>query len=142
MSRDVAPQPVIELAEARAAARRARDWTAADRLKGDIEAAGWKVIDSGTMYDLLRAAAPDVNVDGTDRYGSEQSDLLVTILDVRTKATTIPDYGDAYWRAGRKLEAKFQWTIAADLDPKSDIGKLAREKLDNGLGAADSSSNG
>ena len=70
MFRDVAPQPVIELAEARAAARRARDWTAADRLKGDIEAAGWKVIDSGTMYDLERAAAPDVSVDGIDRYGS------------------------------------------------------------------------
>jgi len=68
--RDVAPQPVIDLADARAAARRLRDWAAADRLKAEIEAAGWKVIDSGTMYDLERAAAPDVNVDGIDRYGS------------------------------------------------------------------------
>jgi hypothetical protein len=97
MSRDVAPQPVIELAEARAAARRARDWTAADRLKGDIEAAGWKVIDSGTMYDLLRAAAPDVNVDGTDRYGSSATvpsrldDAPVGTASVVLVATARPD---------------------------------------------------
>ncbi len=70
MPRDVAPQPVIDLAEARAAARRARDWPLADRLKADIEDAGWKVIDSGTMYDLERAAAPDVSVDGIVRHGS------------------------------------------------------------------------
>ena len=70
MPRDVAPQPVIDLAEARAAARRARDWALADRLKAVIEDAGWKVIDSGTMYDLEPAAAPDISVDGIVRYGS------------------------------------------------------------------------
>ncbi len=70
MPRDVAPQPVIDLAEARAAARRAQDWALADRLKADIEDAGWKVIDAGTMYDLERAAAADVSVDGTIRHGS------------------------------------------------------------------------
>ncbi|WP_425400271.1 hypothetical protein [Aeoliella sp.] len=43
---------------------------------------------------------------GTDRYGSEQSDLLVTILDVRTKETTIPDYGDTYWRADTRFERR------------------------------------
>ena len=73
MPRDIAPQPVIDLAEARGAARRARDWSLADRLRADIEDAGWKVIDSGTMYDLERAAAADVSLDGIIRYGSSST---------------------------------------------------------------------
>ncbi len=54
MPRDVAPPEIVALAEARAAARRARDWTTADDLLAEIQAAGWRVVDSGTMYDLAR----------------------------------------------------------------------------------------
>ena len=38
---------------------------------------------------------------GTDRYGTVQSDMLVAILDVRTKLNVTPDYGDTLWRCER-----------------------------------------
>lgn len=43
---------------------------------------------------------------GTDRYGSMQSPLLVSVLDVRTKEAAIPDYGDTYWRADQRFERR------------------------------------
>lgn len=36
---------------------------------------------------------------GTDRYGPVQSSLFVSVLDVRTKETTAPEFGDTNWRA-------------------------------------------
>ena len=73
MPADPAPESVHALAEARARARRERDWDTADRLKTEIEATGWKVIDAATLYSLERAAPPDV-VDGdVVRYGSSAS---------------------------------------------------------------------
>lgn len=41
--------------------------------------------------------------------------------------------GDAYWQAGRKLEARFQWDIAASVDTKGDVKKRVDDKLANGL---------
>jgi hypothetical protein len=73
MPRDIAPPEIIALAEARAADRRARDWTSADDLRAEIEAAGWKVVDSGTMYDLERLAPADVLEGDIVRYGSSSS---------------------------------------------------------------------
>lgn len=73
MPRDIAPPEIIALADARAAARRARDWANADDLRAEIEAAGWKVVDSGSMYDLERLAPPDVTEGDIVRYGSSAS---------------------------------------------------------------------
>lgn len=73
MPRETAPDEITALAAARADARRARDWATADQLLAQITAAGWKVIDSGTMYDLVRAAAPDVADGEVVRYGSAAS---------------------------------------------------------------------
>ena len=56
-----------------AVARRARDFQAADRLRAEIEAAGWKVVDAGTLYSLERAAPPTVEAGGVVRYGSSAS---------------------------------------------------------------------
>lgn len=67
---DPAPDAIVQLADARSAARRARDWALADRLRAEIEAAGWKVVDAASLYTLERAAAADVVVDGRVRYGS------------------------------------------------------------------------
>lgn len=76
------------------------------------------------------------------RY-EEAVHTLEQAVQLRSSDQAINDHlGDAYWQAGRRLEAKFQWTIAADLDPKSDVGKLAREKFAKGLEAAASPSNG
>ncbi|MCJ7711548.1 MAG: glycosyltransferase [Chloroflexi bacterium] len=73
MAQDPAPDDIVQLANARAAARRARDWTTADDLRARIEAAGWKVIDVGTLYDLERAAPADIRDGGTIRYGASSS---------------------------------------------------------------------
>ena len=73
MPRETPPQEIVDLADARAAARRAFDWETADRLKGEIEAAGWRVIDAASLYTLERAAPPDVDEGGRTRYGSSAS---------------------------------------------------------------------
>ena len=73
MTRQHIPQPVLDAAHARAAARAAQDWAEADRLRAEIEAAGWKVVDRGTDFALSPAAPPD-EVDGPRvRYGSSAS---------------------------------------------------------------------
>jgi cysteinyl-tRNA synthetase len=48
---------VVDLAVRRAAARRERDFGEADRLRGDLEAAGWEMRDDpGGGYTLVRRA--------------------------------------------------------------------------------------
>ena len=73
MPPEPAPDAVRSLADARADARRAHDWDTADRLKAEIEAAGWKVVDAGTMYDLVRAGGATVVDGGVVRYGSSEA---------------------------------------------------------------------
>jgi cysteinyl-tRNA synthetase len=74
-----APDAIREAAEERAAARVARDWATADRLRGEIEAAGWRVIDRGTSYRLEPAHPPEEEVGGEIRYG--RSDAVPSRLD-------------------------------------------------------------
>ncbi|MEA2548457.1 MAG: hypothetical protein QOE42_1055, partial [Chloroflexota bacterium] len=69
MTRAYIPQEILAAAHERSAARAARDWEAADRLRGDIEAAGWRVIDAGTDFRLEPAHAPDREEAGRVRYG-------------------------------------------------------------------------
>ncbi|MEI7742347.1 MAG: glycosyltransferase [Chloroflexota bacterium] len=73
MPRETAPTEITELADARAVARRAHDWATADQLLARIAAAGWKVVDTGTLYDLERTAPVDRVVDGVVRHGSSES---------------------------------------------------------------------
>jgi Glycosyl transferase family 2 len=69
-----APDPIRELARLHAPARAARDWPEADRLRAEIEAAGWRVVDHGTRFELRPATAPDVvDATGRVRYGSSAS---------------------------------------------------------------------
>jgi cysteinyl-tRNA synthetase len=42
---EAAPEEVVTLAERRAAARESHDWLEADRLRAELEAAGWEVRD-------------------------------------------------------------------------------------------------
>jgi cysteinyl-tRNA synthetase len=48
------PEAVHALAAARAAARAAKDWAEADRLRGELQAAGWEVEDGSAGYTLKR----------------------------------------------------------------------------------------
>lgn len=68
-----APDEIVALARARAEARAARDFATADRLRGEIEASGWKVVDRGIDFDLAPARPPDVADGARVRYGASAS---------------------------------------------------------------------
>ena len=73
MSRRRIPDEVLSAAHARAEARSRRDWAEADRLRAEIEAAGWKIADRGTDFALTPAAPADVAEGERIRYGSSAS---------------------------------------------------------------------
>ena len=79
MTRPEVPPAVEDAARRRSAARTESDWATADQLRDEIEAAGWRVIDSGNRYRLERARPPDVEVGGEIRYG--RSDAVPSRLD-------------------------------------------------------------
>jgi hypothetical protein len=66
------PEDVLSAAHARSAARAARDWAEADRIRGEIEAAGWKVVDRGTDFALEPARPPTIEDGSLVRYGASQ----------------------------------------------------------------------
>ena len=51
---ETAPPELVQLAEQRAAARAARDFELADRLRDELAAAGWQMRDRPDGYDLVR----------------------------------------------------------------------------------------
>jgi cysteinyl-tRNA synthetase len=51
-----APPEAVALAEQRAAAREARDWAQADRLRDELRALGWEVRDGPQGPELVPAA--------------------------------------------------------------------------------------
>jgi cysteinyl-tRNA synthetase len=67
------PDDILATAHARARAREARDWPTADRLRAEIEAAGWTVVDRGTDFALSPAAPPDVDEGTHVRYGASRN---------------------------------------------------------------------
>ncbi|HET9613883.1 MAG TPA: glycosyltransferase [Candidatus Limnocylindrales bacterium] len=73
MPRQRIPDDVLTAAHDRAAARARRDWPEADRLRAEIEAAGWKIVDRGTDFALEPATPPTVEADGVVRYGSSEA---------------------------------------------------------------------
>ena len=73
------PDDVLSLALERAAARGAQDWAAADRLRAEIEAAGWRIVDRGTDFALEPAHPPTVAEGEIVRYGS--SDAVPSRVD-------------------------------------------------------------
>ena len=43
--------------------------------------------------------------------------------------------GDAYWTVGRRLEARFQWKVAAAMDEVGNVRERVARKLADGLTA-------
>ena len=70
MTRVRIPDDVLSAAHARSAARAARDWAEADRIRGEIEAAGWKIVDRGTDFALEPARPPTIEDGSVVRYGA------------------------------------------------------------------------
>jgi hypothetical protein len=55
-------------------------------------------------------------------------------VQLRPEDPEINDHlGDAYWRADRRLEARFQWNIAAAVDEDGNVRERAQTKLAKGL---------
>jgi len=50
-----APAAILELARERLQAKRAKDWVRADRLRAEIAAAGWKIVDTPAGARLEKA---------------------------------------------------------------------------------------
>ncbi len=70
MSRRHIPDDILSMAHDRARARAERDWPEADRLRAQIESAGWTVVDRGTDFALAPASPPTIEADGVVRYGA------------------------------------------------------------------------
>ena len=70
MNRPHVPEEVLTAAHERASARADRNWPEADRLRAEIETAGWTIVDRGTDFALMPAAPPTVETEGIVRYGS------------------------------------------------------------------------
>ncbi len=51
-------------------------------------------------------------------------------------ATVVEHLGDAYWHVGRKREARFEWERALNQKPEKDRISVIKDKLANGLSAA------
>ena len=88
MARPRIPDSVLDAAHARAAAREERDWAEADRLRGEIEAAGWRVVDRGTDFALSPLSPPTVETGGVTRYGSS-ADVPSLLEDAPTAPATV-----------------------------------------------------
>ena len=73
MSRRRIPDEILAAAHLRARARGAGDWAEADRLRAEIEAAGWKIADRGTDFALTPVAPPDISDGARTMYGSSAS---------------------------------------------------------------------
>jgi hypothetical protein len=67
------PDDVLSLAHDRAAARGAQDWASADRIRAEIEAAGWKIVDRGTDFALEPIHPPTVAEGDVIRYGTSEA---------------------------------------------------------------------
>jgi hypothetical protein len=79
VTRQRIPAEVLDAAHARARARAERDWPEADRLRAEIEAAGWQIVDRGTDFALTPATPPTLEEEGVVRYGS--SSAVPSLLD-------------------------------------------------------------
>ena len=116
-----APAAVLDAAQRRSDARAARDWATADELRAEIEAAGWRVTDSGTSFRLEPAHPADVEHGGEIRYG--RSDAVPSRLDeppagVATIVLTVelgdPSAVDAVTAAARHLPDGVDLVVVGD----------------------------
>jgi tetratricopeptide (TPR) repeat protein len=70
------------------------------------------------------------------QYGDAVATLEKAIALEPTDPTVTEHLGDAYWRVGRRIEARFRWRAALELDPDARQRKNLTARLDYGLDAA------
>lgn len=121
------PPEVVALAHSRAEARAVSDWTTADRLRGAIEASGWRIVDDGLAFRLTPAHPPDRRDGPVVRYGASTAvpSRLVEPADreacVVLLATDGPaDLARALSGLRRATPDRTQVVVVAD-DPGTDL---------------------
>jgi tetratricopeptide (TPR) repeat protein len=68
------------------------------------------------------------------RYEEAVEILERAVIMVPSEPVIHDHLGDAYWMVGRRLEARFQWSHARDLEPDDEeLLKTIADKLENGL---------
>lgn len=113
---------------------------------------GYTWVDQGVKLDealdMIQRAVQAVPNDGyiVDSLGwafyklgrlDEAVEVLEQAVQLRPNDPEINDHlGDAYWKSGRKLEARFQWNIAASVDTAGTVKARVAAKLEDGLDAA------
>jgi len=122
---------VLAAARARATARAARAWPEADRLRAEIEAAGWKVVDRGTDFSLAPARPPTVADPAGTRYGAsddvpsrlaERPSGLATVVIVGTDWAGDVDRAVSAIRANAPLGVSI--VVVADAVPAAQDAAL------------------
>jgi Flp pilus assembly protein TadD len=96
---------------------------------------GYSWIDQGINLDegmkMIKRAVDQRPDDGNYEDAVKN---LERAIDLKPEDPTINDHlGDAYWRIGRTLEAKFQWAHARDLKPEAEELPKIEAKIANGL---------
>jgi len=66
-------------------------------------------------------------------YNSAVEQLERAVSIVPSDPTINEHLGDAYWKIGRKLEARFQWRHALSINPDFEREAIILDKIDNGL---------
>lgn len=103
---------------------------------------GLKLAEAQTLIEQAAKLRPDdgaiADSLGWAYYRTGQYARAIAALEAAAAAEpgdpTINDHlGDAYWRVGRKLEARFRWRAALDLDPTPQLKATLTTKLDYGL---------
>ncbi len=84
---------------------------------GIIDSLGWSYFRQGRFPEAVEALERAAAIESTDPTVGEH-------------------LGDAYWRVGRRIEARFRWRAALDLDPSVQQRAVLLSKLDVGLDAA------
>jgi len=131
VSRPYVPQPVLDAAHARSAARAAREWATADRLRDEIEAAGWRVVDRGTDFRLEPLHPPDLSDEAGVRYGRSEA-VPSRLYEPSTRRATVvliatdqPDDLDRALAAlGRTVPAGTQLVVVADAPDAAQADRL------------------
>jgi cysteinyl-tRNA synthetase len=132
VTRAFIPDEILALAHERARAREARDWAEADRLRGAIESAGWRIVDRGTDFALTPAAPSDLVEGGQIRYGSSlnvPSRLDEAPTGLATVVLIATDWSDDLERALAGLRSSPEGTsvvIVADAPSASQAAALER----------------
>jgi tetratricopeptide (TPR) repeat protein len=106
---------------------------------------GERLTEARALIEKAAVAKPDSGaiIDSLGWVDYKLGDYKNAVLQLERAATLeaadpdINDHlGDAYWRAGRRTEARFQWDKVLTLNPSSKLRDQVLEKIKSGLGAA------